>query len=101
MSDQETVAAFVDEHDLTAPPAFRLLDLVSEVGEVAKNTTESTEYGADPEGLTVERDELGDVLFALLALADSLDIDAAAALEESLEKYAARIEERDTPGSGA
>lgn len=37
MDEQARVANFVDEHDLTCPPAYRLLDLSAEVGELAAN----------------------------------------------------------------
>ncbi len=100
MDEQKAVATFVAEHDLETPPAFRLLDLVSELGEVAKNATESTEYGEHPEQLSVDTDEIGDVLFALLALADSLEIDASEALADSLTKYEARMADAETPASG-
>jgi NTP pyrophosphatase (non-canonical NTP hydrolase) len=84
MDDQQRrVATFVDEHGLETSPEFRLLDLVSEVGELAKDANESTGYGASPTELTIESDELGDALFALLALADDLGIDADEALEEA------------------
>jgi NTP pyrophosphatase (non-canonical NTP hydrolase) len=100
MRDQQKVAEFVEKHDLEAPPAFRLLDLVSELGEVAKNATESTDYGEKPTQLALEPDEVGDVAFALLAVADSLDIDVSDALDHSLSKYAVRVEENDSPASG-
>jgi NTP pyrophosphatase (non-canonical NTP hydrolase) len=100
MDDQQRVAAFVAEHGLETPPAYRLLDLVSEVGELGKEVTESTAYGASPGAVDVDHDELGDALFALLALAEELDVDAAAALGESLEKYERRLDERGTAGSG-
>ncbi|WP_436346134.1 MazG nucleotide pyrophosphohydrolase domain-containing protein [Natronorubrum sp. FCH18a] len=97
---QQAVAAFVDEYDLEAPPEFRLLDLVSEVGELGKDANTSTGYGAVPEDLELATDEIGDVLFALLALADSLEVDAGDALEEAMEKYERRLGDRETPGSG-
>ena len=100
MKEQQRVSEFLEEHQLEAPPEFRLLDLVSELGEVAKNAAESTDYGDDPKQLAVEADEIGDVLFSLLAVADSLDIDASEALDTSLAKYTERIEEKDSPGSG-
>ena len=100
MDEQRTVAAFVDDHDLEAPPAYRLLDVVSELGEVAKDAAESTGYGAHPERVAVSDDELGDARFALLALADSLDVDAGEALNESLAKYEGRIEASGAPNSG-
>ncbi|MFU8868252.1 MazG nucleotide pyrophosphohydrolase domain-containing protein [Natronococcus sp.] len=97
---QQRVAAFVDDHDLETPPEFRLLDLVSEVGELAKDANESTTYGAEPDDLEISSDELGDALFALLAVADTLEIDADQALEEALEKYERRLEGSGSAGSG-
>ncbi len=101
MEQQERVAAFVAANDLDCPPAYRLLDLAAEVGELAADANAASGYGAAPESLTVERDELGDALFALLALADDLDVDADAALEESLAKYESRLDESGSAGSGA
>lgn len=99
MDAQEDVAAFVAAHDLDAPPAYRLLDLAAEVGELAADATESSAYGADPDALSVREDELGDALFALLALADGLDVDAGDALAVSLAKYEDRITDTGDPGS--
>lgn len=99
MDDQRRVAAFIDEHDLACPPAYRLLDLASEVGELAADANDATEYGAAPETFAVERDELGDTLFALLALCDELGVDASDALDESLAKYEQRLAEGDDPSS--
>jgi NTP pyrophosphatase (non-canonical NTP hydrolase) len=100
MKEQEQVAEFLEANDLDGDPAYRILDLASEIGEIAKDAANSTNYGASPEDLDVKSDELGDALFALLAVAESLDVDAGAALDEALEKYRARIEETGDPGSG-
>lgn len=100
MDEQATVAAFVHQHDLEAPPAYRLLDVVAEVGEVATDAAESTGYGSDPAELTISADEFGDVMFSLLALAAAADIDAGAALEASMAKYEARIADSGTAASG-
>ena len=99
MDEQERVAAFVEAHDLGAPPAYRVLDLVSEVGELAKEVNRSTAYGS---GSTVEiaTDELGDTLFALLALCEAVGVDAGDALETALEKYEGRLEASGDAGSG-
>lgn len=99
MDEQARVAAFLDANDLRAPPENRVLDLASEVGELAKNVNESTDYGRAG-AADVERDELGDALFCLLALADELDYDAGAALDEALGKYEDRIAESGSAGSG-
>jgi NTP pyrophosphatase (non-canonical NTP hydrolase) len=97
---QETVADFLAEHDLHTDPAYRLLDLTAEVGELAADATASTDYGARSEHIDLPRDELGDALFALLALAEETETDAGIALAESLAKYEARIEREGSPGSG-
>lgn len=100
MDEQRQVAAFVQEHGLETPAAYRLLDVVSELGEVSKETLTSTAYGEDPGTARVSSDEVGDLLFAVLALAEELDIDAGDALEESLTKYEQRLEETGGAGSG-
>jgi len=100
MDEQDQVAAFVEAHGLHAPPAFRLLDLVSEVGELAKAAAESTGYGDRPGAIDVPADEVGDALFSLLALAEGLDVDAGEALEAALAKYERRLAERGEPSSG-
>lgn len=98
---QQKVADFLDDNEMRAAPAYRLLDLAAEVGEVAADAAKSSEYGESPESLSVPADELGDALFALLALAEELDVDADAALETSLAKYEDRIENGSDAGSGA
>ncbi|WP_256300007.1 MazG nucleotide pyrophosphohydrolase domain-containing protein [Haloarchaeobius salinus] len=100
MDEQRRVAAFLATHDMETEPAYRLLDLSSELGELAKEVCTSTDYGHRPDDVTVPEDELGDVLFALLALAEELDVDAGTALESSLAKYERRIEETGDAGSG-
>lgn len=85
MEEQEHVATFIKKHNLEGTAEFRILDLASEVGEIAKEATESTEYGEFPNDLDVASDELGDALFSLLAVAESLEIDASEALDEALE----------------
>ncbi|WP_049998216.1 MazG nucleotide pyrophosphohydrolase domain-containing protein [Halococcus sediminicola] len=101
MEEQRAVAAFVEEYELNGEPAFRILDLAAEVGEIAADATDSTDYGAKPDELDVETDEIGDALFSLLAVADALDVDAGDALDEALEKYEARITETGSAGSGS
>jgi len=100
MDEQRRVARFVREQEMECPPAYRLLDLVSELGEIATDATESTEYGAHPSDIRLGSDELGDALFSLLALADAADVDAGQALDDALEKYADRIDDTGTPSSG-
>ena len=100
MDAQQRVATFVENHEMDAPVVYRLLDVVSELGEVAKDATESTDYGAHPEDVDLSADEFGDALFALLALGDAADIDAEQALDGALEKYEGRITDSGSPSSG-
>ena len=99
MNQQEKVREFIEKNELDSTPEFRILDLVSEVGEIAKDATKSTDYGTSPEDISVKEDEIGDVLFSILAVAESLDIDSDKALDTALEKYRERIGEKGDPGS--
>lgn len=99
MDEQERVAAFVEEHGLEAGLAYRVLDLESEVGEIATEVTTSTGYGTDPDEASIADDEVGDALLALLAVAENADVDAGAALETALAKYEDRIEATGGAGS--
>jgi len=100
-NQQEKVAEFMEKHELGGTSAFRLLDLVSEVGEVAKDATKSAEYGESPEELDVKKDEIGDVLFSLLAVSNDLGIDVEEAFQEAMNKYEKRLDEGGDPGSGS
>lgn len=96
---QRQVEKFFQENELGGTTPFRILDLVSEIGEVAKDATKSADYGQNTEKLEIKKDEIGDTLFSLLAVANDLDIDVEEALEESIQKYESRIEEKGDPGS--
>lgn len=101
MDEQQRVAAFLAEHDLHTTPTYRVLDLASEVGELAKDVNETTDYGDDPSTVAVSASELGDALFCVLALANEAGIDAGDALDLSLEKYEGRLASSGTAGSGS
>lgn len=98
---QERVAQFIEENEMQAPPEFRILDFISEAGEIVKDAVKTADYGESRENLSVKEDEIGDVLFALLALSEGLDIDSEAAFEKAMEKYEERIDEKGDAGSGS
>jgi NTP pyrophosphatase (non-canonical NTP hydrolase) len=99
--DQEDIAALNAAHDMELSPALRLLDLESEVGELAKEVVTAQDYGDGEFERTDDLvDEFGDVYYSLLALAAELDIDAETALETSVEKYRKRLDETGDAGSG-
>lgn len=99
MDPANTVGTFIDDHRLRTGAEYRILDLVSEVGEVAKNVNTSTDYGENPQEIKLEEDELGDVLFAVYALAYETGIDPHLALRQSLDKYRTRLSDGEGPGS--
>jgi len=100
MSFQGRCRAFVAQHGLGHTPQIHTLDLVSEVGEIAKALLEGGEYGESPSQHTQAiEEELGDAFFSLIALAESLDVDLEKALGKALDKYETRLAERGSAGS--
>ncbi len=98
---QQVVARFVEAHALEVPPAVRLLDLVSEAGEVARELLTATRYGREafrPGAAWAE--ELADLFFALVCVANGTGVDLETALDDALARYATRLAERGDAGSG-
>lgn len=101
VSMQVRVRAFLERNDLFCGEAVRCLDLVSEVGEAAKEIVKGSDYGKRPYVQTEETaEELGGCLFSLLALCCELHVDAEQALDHALRKYDARLHDRGDAGSG-
>ena len=101
MQLQETVAQFAQMHKLdTALVPARVLDMTSEVGELAKEVLKGTAYGRHPfqptEGWA---GELGDIYFSLICIANSTGVNLEAALGAALEKYRQRLASIGNPGS--
>lgn len=100
MKEQQNRAAeFAEKNDLESPLEYKVLDFISEAGEIAKDITKSAEYGENPGNADVKEDEIGDVMFSLFLLAEELGIDAEEAFEQAMEKYEKRVEEKGDPGS--
>lgn len=101
MRDSDKVAAFIETHGLGGGPSEWVHDLQSELGEVAKEVLKASDYGMEEPAFGEEmRNEVGDLYFSLLGLADALGIDLAEALEDVLEKYRERMDETGDAGSG-
>ncbi|MDY6877163.1 MAG: pyridoxal-phosphate dependent enzyme [Chloroflexota bacterium] len=97
---QRKVAAFARRHNLIHDLDACTLDLVSEVGEVAKEVLLATDYGQRaPQFRPQLASELGDALYSLLALVEACGVDTDSALDATLEKYEHRLTEREGPGS--
>src|SRR6476661_6182018 len=75
------------------PPLANLARLFEECGELARAVNQA--YGPKlrkpGEAAVSASDELGDALYVLLVLANSLDLDAETALSNALAKVAARV----------
>ena len=89
---QSNIKDFCEKYDLDAPLEHRTLDLVSEVGEVAKEILKMSDYGKKPLEINDEiKSEMGDVLFVLAIIANQLDVSLDEALTEVLQKYEKRL----------
>lgn len=99
---QEQVAEFESRNELEISAQYRLIDLASEVGELAKELLKNSEYGNHRFNPTQAwMDELGDVFFALISLANSTDVNLLEALNSALAKYRFRLKNQGNVGSGS
>jgi threonine synthase len=97
---QQRVIDFIRRYRLRHDPSVHALDLVSEVGEVAKEVLLATDYGQrSPQFRPELTEELGDAFYSLLALTDACGVDADSALNAALKKYEHRLAERGNAGS--
>lgn len=98
---QKKVRNFIRSSNLDMAITYRALDLISEVGEVAKEICEQSAYGQcafkSNENLV---EELGDVFFSLCTLANKCDIDLNHALDMALSKYRKRLQSKGHVSSG-
>ena len=88
---QDKVKNFCEQHNLSTTSEARFLDIVSELGELAKEILLQSDYGKktiDHSGRLEE--EVGDTMFSLIALSNSFDIDMEVALDKVLKKYELR-----------
>jgi NTP pyrophosphatase (non-canonical NTP hydrolase) len=95
MSDwQEAAVTFAQKHNYRHAPGVHIIDLLSELGEVAKAMLTASAYG---EGAfrpnPAIADEMGDLLYAMCLLADAVDVDLDSALRQTLIKYETRWQE--------
>ena len=89
---QEKIKQFCKENNLESSAEHRVLDTMSELGEVAKEILKMSNYGKKPIEYKEElKHELGDVFYSLITLANTFDIDLEDALKQVLEKYKERL----------
>ncbi len=89
-----------NSHKTQMPVSARLLDIESELGELAKEYLKSSKYGTKNfEASPDFKLEFGDVLYSLLSLANEVGIDAKICLDSAIDKYQKRIETSHSMGS--
>lgn len=92
---QRQVQKLIEEKKLNSDATTRLLDMVSEVGELSKEVLKSTSYGKiEFEVSDTWYEELGDVFFSLICLANETDADLDECLSMALDKYNRRFDKK-------
>jgi NTP pyrophosphatase (non-canonical NTP hydrolase) len=98
---QDQVAEFVAEYDLETGVEARLLDLLSELGEVAKEILKGSQYGkAEFVPAPDWEEELADAFFSLICIANTTGVNLESTSDQVLQKNQARLDERGEAGSG-
>lgn len=102
--DLKEAQEIVDEYILQFkegyfPPMNNLARLVEEVGELSREMNHT--YGPKKKKSTEDqrdrsKDEIGDILFTLIVLANQMDIDLSESLQEVVDKYNLRDKSRWT-----
>ena len=88
-------------HRKTMPVYARILDISSEMGELAKEYLKASKYGT--QDFVLNDDfivEYGDIVYSILSLANEMGIDAENSLDLAIQKYKNRIEKKNNMGSG-
>jgi NTP pyrophosphatase (non-canonical NTP hydrolase) len=97
---QKKVQGFFQDNNLELSVEHRVVDLMSEVGELSKEILLSTSYGKSEFKSTDNlKNELGDVFYSLIVLANYFDIDMEEILDQTLVKYSKRMKEKSDLGS--
>lgn len=101
---QNKVKEFNDNrtcHKKEVPTYARILDIQSEIGELAKEYLKNSKYGTEQFDLKSEfKEEYGDVLYAMISLANELGIDCEECLDKTLQKLQDRMQKNNSMGSG-
>lgn len=97
---QHQAQQLAEQFNLLHSPETHALDLMSELGEVAKELLLATNYGENSAEFSPNLSaELGDLLYSVCMLAVSAEIDLDDAFTKTLEKYRTRFAEKGHTGS--
>ena len=98
---QTLVSDFIEKYSLETSPEVRFIDLMSELGELGKEILKGNSYGSRKcEQSTDFEEEIGDTIFSLICLANTMEIDLEVALKKVLLKYEKRFAEKEEISSG-
>lgn len=96
---QEKVKDFCQKNNLNSPIELRILDVTSELGEVAKEILKMSSYGKRTIKYSKAfKDEIGDLFYSLITVANFFDINLEDTLFLALSKYEKRLK-KGTLGS--
>jgi NTP pyrophosphatase (non-canonical NTP hydrolase) len=94
MDYQKIAKEISDKCGFGHDPMTRYADLMSEIGELGKELLLSSNYGTKPFKPTDNLpQEMGDAIFALSLLANSLDLDLEECFGSAIDKYNKGYEE--------
>lgn len=97
---QAKVADFNLKNNIKLPLHSRIFDLQSELGEFYKEILKTSDYGEKKVSTSDKmREEIGDIFYALLSLANELDIKVDKELDSVLSKYQIRLEKNKSMGN--
>ncbi len=97
---QKKIKDFCQKYNINSSIENRLLDTMSELGEVSKEVLKMKDYGKSKlEYRKKIRGELGDLFFSLITVANFFDINLEEVLEEVLSKYKERLDKKGSIGS--
>ena len=90
---QTEVKEFVKERNWQTPASDILIHMTEELGEIARNILKMKNYGGQhtSDGGDNMKEELADLFYLLLKLANETNIDLTKAFEEKMEKNAKRF----------
>ena len=99
---QLIVKKFIKNNNWNSPIEHRTLDLVSELGELSKEIIKLNNYGRDLDknkkvnsssrnDIKKIKDEMGDVMFSLINIANYFDINLETVTKHSIVKYKNRL----------
>ena len=92
---QEIVREFVEKRNWKTPPTDILVHMLEEMGEVARNVLKMKNYGGQHMNQSNQNmdEELADVFYLLLKLANETNVDLSSAFQQKIDKNSKRFPE--------